>query len=63
MKSYLVDLDVTMSVRLHIEANSQEEAENMAKKKIKTEPHYHLRNSFFVDVVVIDALKENETNL
>lgn len=59
MKSFKVDIDVTMSVQIYVEANSQEEAEEMAKKKVKAEPHYYLRNSFFVDAIATDTFNED----
>ncbi len=60
MKSYLVDLDVTMSVRVYVEANSIGEANEMALKKIEKEPYHYLRNSAFVDAVVVDNFEEKE---
>ena len=60
MKSYLVDLDVTMSVRVYIDANSAGEANDLAVEKIEKQPHFYLRNSAFVDAVVVDNFEEKE---
>ena len=48
MKEYRVELDVTMSVNLYIDATSEEEALKIAHEKIKSDTLYRLRNSVFV---------------
>ena len=48
MKEYRVELDVTMSVNLYIDATSEEEALKIAQEKIKSDTLYRLRNSVFV---------------
>lgn len=60
MESYLVDLDVTMSVRIYIDANNAEKAKDLAVEKIKKQPHFYLRHSAFVEAVVVDIFEELE---
>ena len=58
MKDYLVELDVTMSVRVYVEANSEEHAKKLALSKIKTDTLYHIRNGDYVDSEVTDVIEE-----
>lgn len=60
MKSFMVDMDVTMSVRLWVRANNEGEANEIALKTVEREPYYHLKGSAFVDAVVVDNIEEKE---
>ena len=48
MKVDRVEVDVTMSVNLYIDARSEEEALKIAQEKIKSDTLYRLRNAAFV---------------
>lgn len=61
MKSFMVDMDVTMSVRIWVDADNADDANSIALKKVEREPHYHLRNSAFVDAVVVDNIEETNS--
>lgn len=43
MKTYLVDCDITMSKTMEIEAESEEQARELAKEMIDREPYYYAR--------------------
>jgi hypothetical protein len=40
MKNFIIDYDITMSGCLDVEANSEEEARQIALKKLNDEPYY-----------------------
>jgi len=40
MKVYTIDYDITMSGCLDVEANTEEEARQIALKKLNNEPYY-----------------------
>lgn len=60
MKNYYIDLDVTTSVQMHIEATSMEEAKKIAQEKIESDTYYYLRNSLYVNTKVVDIQEEDE---
>lgn len=60
MNNYYIDLDVTTSVQMHIEAKNISEAIKIAKEKIKSETYYYLRNSLYVDAKVVDIQEDDE---
>lgn len=45
MKTYLVDTDITMSKTMEIEAESEEQARELAKEMIDREPFYYASNA------------------
>lgn len=58
MKTYQVDLDVTMSLVKFIEANNEEEAKKIALEMIEKDPYYHIRQGAYVDSVITDIIEE-----
>ena len=54
-KEFFVDLDVTMSVRMYVNADNEEDAKNKAINKVKLDTLYHLQNGCYVDSVVYDV--------
>lgn len=57
-KEYAVDIDITMSCRVYVEAESEEEAKKLAYEKVNNDPYYYARraNSSYVGHEVIDVL-------
>lgn len=58
MKEYFIEMDVTMSARMYIEANDLETAKKIAVKKMWQDPRYHTRNGAVVSVVITDAFED-----
>lgn len=61
MKSFMVDMDVTMSVSMWVRADNAGEANTIALESIKREPHFYLQKSAFVNAVVVDNLEETNS--
>lgn len=57
---YSVDMDVTIAVRMWIDANSQEEAEKIALDKVLKETNYHVSHGVFVGAEVVECYEEEE---
>lgn len=50
-KTYYVDMDVTFSAHVWVQAETEEEARQIALDKVSQDPHYRVaRNGCFVDV-------------
>ena len=60
MKEYLVELDVTMSVRMYVDANNEEQAKKLALSKIKTDTLYQIRKGCYVDSQVTDIIEQDK---
>lgn len=60
MKTYCIDMDVTFSARMCIEADDLESAKKLAEERMNAEPYYHTRNRTWVDTKVTDAWEEGE---
>ena len=55
-KEYAVDIDITMSCRVYVEAESEEEAKNLANEKVNNDPYYYARRATnYVSHDVIDC--------
>ena len=65
MAKYYVDLDLTMSVQMWLDADSKEAAEQMAKEKVAKEPMYYAQQGLFVEATVTALwmkLNSNQNN-
>ena len=60
MKEYLVELDVTMSVRIYVDAKDEEQAKELALSKIKSDACYHVRTGYYVDSQVTDVIEQED---
>ena len=60
MAKYYVDLDLTMSVQMRLDADSKEAAEQMAKEKVAKEPMYYAQRGLFVEATVTDCVDETK---
>ena len=53
-KEYFVDLDVTMSVRMYVNADNEEDAKKIAINRVELDTLYHLQRGAYVKSEVID---------
>lgn len=60
MKEYLVELDVTISVGMYVDAHNEEQAKELALSKIKSDVLYHVRRGCYVDSQVTDVIEQEE---
>lgn len=60
MKTYQVNVDITMSVVEFIDAKSEEEAKQILLEKIKNNPYNYIRNGAFLDAQVTDVFESKE---
>jgi hypothetical protein len=58
MAGYWVDTDVTVSVQMYIDADSEESAKAVAISRIASNAGYYAQSGLFVDAVVTDCVKE-----
>lgn len=58
MAGYWVDTDVTVSVQMYVDADSEETAKAIAISRIASNAGYYAQNGLFVDAVVTDWIKE-----
>jgi hypothetical protein len=60
MKKYCIDMDVTFSARMYVEAESEEQAKRKAVNDMEKDPRYHTRWGAYVDTEVTDIYEEEE---
>ena len=60
MKGYAVDVDLTVSRRIYVEAENEEQARKIAFNKIAEEPYYYIDNATYVGHKVIDVNEDDE---
>ena len=60
-KRYAVDMDITVSNRVYVEAESEEEAMRLAKKEVDSDPYHYAWNcDAYVSSKVIDANEDKD---
>ena len=63
MKNYILDMDITMSCRIEVQAENEEEAKAKAANLIEDDPMYYLRyNGCYVGHSVEDVNETEEDN-
>ena len=60
MKKYCVEMDVTFSARMYVEAESEEQAKRKAVSDMEKDPRYHTRWGAYVDTEVTDIYEDEE---
>lgn len=60
MKTFMVEMDVTFSARMYIEAESEEAAKAKAISDMNRDPRYHTRWGAHVDTEVTDIFEDSE---
>jgi hypothetical protein len=59
-KMYFVDTDVTISVRMWVSADSEEEAQKEALDRIKRDTMYYAQRGAYVGAEVTDCYEDEE---
>ena len=59
MKNYAVDIDITMSVRVYVDAKDNDEARKKADDLVRKDPYYHAKGGTYVSHDITDV-SENE---
>jgi hypothetical protein len=59
-KMYFVDTDVTISVRMWVSADSEEEAQKEALERIKRDTMYYTQRGAYVGAEVTDCYEDEE---
>jgi hypothetical protein len=59
-KMYFVDTDVTISVRMWVSADSEEEAQKEALDRIKRDTMYYAQDGAYVGAEVTDCYEDEE---
>ena len=60
MKNYCVDIDITMSVRVYVDAKDNESAEEKASELVKKDPYYYSKDGTYVTHEVTDVSESGE---
>jgi hypothetical protein len=56
-KEYCVDLDLTVGVRVWVDAESEEDARNMAMNKVDANHQVYLKSGIYLDCEVSDIVE------
>lgn len=56
-KEYCVDLDLTVGVRVWVDAESEEDARNMAMNKVDANHQVYLNSGIYLDCEVSDIVE------
>ena len=59
-KMYFVDTDVTISVRMWVSADSEEDAQKEALDRIKRDTMYYAQHGAYVGAEVTDCYEDEE---
>ena len=60
MAQYYVDMDVTMSVQMRVEANSREEAEFVAETALLRDTMWHVQRGCYVNSTITDCFIDDD---
>ena len=59
-KTYRIDMDVTFSACLWVDAENEEDAKKVALDMMSRDPYYHTRNRCFLEAKIIDTFSEQD---
>lgn len=59
MKTYYIDMDVTMSVRMWVSADCESQARDIAMESIEIEPHFHVQKGAFVGAEITECMEDD----
>lgn len=59
MATYYVDMDVTFSAHMWVDADTEEGARKIALTKMANDPHYHTRYGCHIDTTITDISEED----
>ena len=57
---YFVDMDMTLSTRGWVDAESEEDAKRIALERIAKDPYYHASRGCFLDAKVTDCFIDED---
>lgn len=57
---YFVDMDMTLSTRGWVDAESEEDAKRIALERVAKDPYYHASRGCFLDAKVTDCFIDEE---
>lgn len=60
MKEFCVEMDVTFSARMYVEAENEEQAKKKAVRDMNKDPRYHTSWGAHVNTEVTDVFEESE---
>lgn len=61
MKNYCVDVDITISKRIYVDAENEEEAKKIVDEKVKKYPHYYYTKAdAYVSHEITDVCEDND---
>lgn len=61
MKTYFIDVDITMSTTLEVDANNEQEAREKARESINNNPYDVIRlGGYYVSHEIIDVYDDEE---
>lgn len=60
MKSWVVETDVTISLRMYVRANTEEEAQERAKHDIWSETMWHVQRGACVGIDIVDTYEDED---
>lgn len=58
MATYYVDMDVTFSTHMWVDADTEEQAREMALAMMEKDPYYHTRNRCHLDTKITDIYED-----
>ena len=61
MKKYVVDVDITVSKTIIVEADDEKCAGDIALKTVKSEPYYHARTAESIMGVCVGCINEERS--
>ena len=59
MKEYAVEIDITVSKRIYVEAESEEQAKEIVREKMKYPHYYYSKADAFVNYEITDINEED----
>ena len=60
MKHYVIDVDITVSKRIYLDAESEEQAKAIVKKNMEYPHYYYTKADAFVGYEVTDINEEDD---
>lgn len=60
MATYYVDMDVTFSARMWVDADTEDQARKIAFFEMASDPHYHTRNGCHIDTTITDIFEDED---
>ena len=62
MKHYEVDVDITMSKRIYVDAENEQQAREIVEEKMKYPHYYYTKADAYVEHKITDVNEEEDQN-